>query len=192
AVINAADLRANNSTYSYNIMEQFVTHPFIAPYLEGGKVEEYSAHLVCEGGIRSVPRLSGDGYMIAGDSASLGFSNGLVIQGMNYAITSGIAAAEAAIEAKSKGNFSAASLHSYDEKLASNYVLEDMKNFKGIEGVTWSSLMHKAVPRIAEKVFFDMFYETGQPKRHLSEILLESAAGSGMSKSQLILEAYRA
>ena len=192
AVVNAADLRANNSTYSYNIMEQFVTHPFIAPYIEGGKVEEYSAHLVCEGGIRSVPNLSGNGYMIAGDSASLSFSNGLVIQGMNYAITSGIAAAETAIAAKSRNNYSADSLKSYDEKLSSKYVLEDMKTFKGIEGVTWSNLMHKAVPKMAENIFFDLFYETGQPKRHLYEILLESTAGSGMTKSQLILEAYRA
>jgi electron transfer flavoprotein-quinone oxidoreductase len=191
-VVNMSGLRENNSTYSFNIMEQFASHPFIQPYIEGGKVEEYSAHLVCEGGINSVPRLSGNGYMIAGDSAGLTFSNGLVIQGMNYAISSGIAAAETAIAAKAKNNYSSDFLSSYDMKLSANYVLKDMNTFRGIENVTWSNLMHKAVPGIAENVLFRMFNETGQPKEHLSSILMDSIRESKYSKSDLIIEAYRA
>ncbi len=191
-VINMGDLRADNSVYSFNIMEKFATHPFIAPYLEGGKLEEYSAHLVCEGGIDSIPKLSGNGYMIAGDAAGLGFSNGLVIQGMNYAISSGIAAAETAIDAKQKGNFSSEMLSGYQNRLSTQYVLSDPKNFRGIENVTWSNLMHKALPRIAESVLYNMFFESGEPKRHLMSILMESASNSGMSKSKLLLEAYRA
>ncbi|MCL4335434.1 MAG: FAD-dependent oxidoreductase [Candidatus Thermoplasmatota archaeon] len=191
AVISSSKLREDGQTHSYDIMESFVQHPHIAPLLEGGKLEEYSAHLVCEGGIDSVPRIYGDGYLIAGDAAGFSFSNGLMIQGMNYAITSGIAAADTVIEAKERGNFSSDSLASYERKLEDSYVLKDLKNFRNIDKVTWSRVTHRAIPKIAENLLYSMYHETGRPKKHLMQMILESSRDSGMSKSQLILESYR-
>ncbi|MCL4328209.1 MAG: FAD-dependent oxidoreductase [Candidatus Thermoplasmatota archaeon] len=191
AVINVGTLRADNETHSFEIMDQFVNHPFISPYLEGGKMEEYSAHLVCEGGIGSVPKIYGDGYLIAGDAAGFSYSNGLIIQGINYAITSGIAAADTVIEAKSKSNFSSGMLRGYEDRLQGKYVLKDLKKFRGIEEVTWSNLAHKALPDIAEETLFNLFYEEGIPKRHLMEIVLSATKKSGVKKTDMILEAYR-
>ncbi len=133
-VVSMKDLRKNGSTYSFDIIEEFAEHPYIAPMIEGGKVEEYSAHLVQEGGIQGVPKLYGNGYMIAGDAAGFSFSNGLVLQGMNYAIASGIAAAETAIEAKSKNNFSEEALAAYRERLMNSFVLRDLLDFRGDTG----------------------------------------------------------
>ncbi|MCL5731220.1 MAG: FAD-dependent oxidoreductase [Candidatus Thermoplasmatota archaeon] len=190
-VIDIFDLRKDNSTYSFDIMEKFASHPYIAPYIEGGQLQEYSAHLVCEGGIDYVPKLYGNGYLIAGDSAGFSFSNGMMIQGMNYAIASGIAAGETAISAKESNDYSESMLSSYEKKLSSSEVLMDMRNFRGIQNVTWSPLVHEFIPKFTEGILYNMFNETGEPKKHLFEIALENFAGSKYDRKSLVLDLYR-
>lgn len=191
AVISMKHLRNSNKVYSYDIIEKFTNHPFIAPLLEDGRIDEYSAHLVQEGGINSIPKLYGNGYMVTGDGAGFSFSNGLVLQGMNYAIASGISAADTFIEAHSSGNFSEESLSNYQRKLEDSYVLKDMNTFRGIQNVTWSPTTHKVLPRILEEVMLGLFMETGEPKKHLMRIMLDSVSKEKVKSSELIMEAYR-
>ena len=191
AVISMKHLRKSNKVYSFDIMDEFAEHPYIAPLLEDGKVEEYSAHLVQEGGFKSIPKLFGNGYMIAGDGAGFSFSNGLVLQGMNYAISSGIMAADTFIDAKEKGTFSADSLSGYRKKLEDSYVMKDMRTFNGIGDVTWSPYVHKEVPNMLENVMMGMFFEDGKPKKHLMKLLMDSMSTSGMKTSDMLVQAYR-
>lgn len=191
AVISMKSLRKDNNTYSFDIIEQFKEHPFIAPLIDGGRVEEYSAHLVMEGGLQSVHKLYGDGYMIAGDAAGFSFSNGMVLQGMNYAIASGLMAADTFVEAKKRKDFSSGSLAKYKELLKQSYVLKDLHTFNGIGDVTWSPLMHETLPGVLENAMLNIFMEEGIPKKHMSKIFRESMAASGLSTSELILQAYR-
>ncbi|MCL4332201.1 MAG: dehydrogenase, partial [Candidatus Thermoplasmatota archaeon] len=190
-VIAMENLRANGSTYSYDIMEKFMEHPYVKPLVEGGRVQEYSAHLVPEGGIDSMPKLFGDGYLIAGDSASMTFSNGMIIQGMNYAIASGAMAADSLLEAAKKKDFSGAALSSYQDRLEHSQVLMDLRKFRGIDKVTWSRLVHEVAPGMMENILFSMFYEDGNPKKHLAEIILGSLSKANMKRSELIMETYR-
>jgi len=67
-------------------------HPAIAPYLRGASVKEYSAHLLPEGGYRAMPKLAIDGMVIAGDAAGMCLAAGLWLEGVNFAIGSGLAA----------------------------------------------------------------------------------------------------
>lgn len=191
AVISMGYLRQNNQTYSFDITEQFKQHPFIAPLIEGGRVEEYSAHLVMEGGLQSVQNLYGDGYMIAGDGAGFSFSNGMVLQGMNYAIASGVMAADTFIDAKNTGDFSSATLSKYKARLRESYVLRDLNTFSGIGDITWSPLIHEKLPQLLENTMMNVFMEEGKPKKHMSKILRESMATSGLSTSEMIIQAYR-
>ena len=69
-------------------------HPAIAPYLRDAELKEYSAHLVPEGGYRAMPRLATDGMLVAGDAASMCLAAGLWLEGVNFAIGAGLAAAE--------------------------------------------------------------------------------------------------
>lgn len=190
-VISMKHLRENNKTYSFDIVDQFREHPSIAPLVEGGKIDEYSAHMVQEGGLASIPKLYGDGYLIAGDAAGFSFSNGLVLQGMNYAISSGIAAADTLIEAKSSSGVSENSFSRYREKLMDSFVLKDMYTFKGIGNVTWSKLVHGAMPNLLESVMLGLFMETGEPKKHISQHLKEAMKAAGLKSSSLLLEGYR-
>ncbi|WP_393971044.1 FAD-dependent oxidoreductase [Oxyplasma meridianum] len=191
AVVSMEHLRSNGNTHSFDIIEQFNSHPSIAPLIEGGKIDEYSAHMVQEGGFGSIPKLFGDGYMIAGDAAGFSFSNGLVLQGMNYAIQSGITAADTFMELKEKGNYSDSALSLYQEKLQKTFVLQDMINFKGIENVTWGNLIHQHLPNILESVMLEIFMENGMPKRHMYKILMDAMKKENVSSSKMISESFK-
>ncbi len=191
AVISMKNLRANGNTRSFDIIEEFNSHPSIAPLIEGGKIDEYSAHMVQEGGYSSIPKLFGDGYMITGDAAGFSFSNGLVLQGMNYAIQSGITAADTFIDLKEKGNFSNSAMSLYQEKLQKTFVMQDMTNFKGIENVTWGNLTHQHLPGILENVMLEIFMENGMPKRHMYKILMDAMKKQNVSSSRMISESFK-
>ncbi len=190
-VIDFHTLRKSNRLHSYDIMDQFANHPYIRTLIEGGELQEYSAHFVYEGGYESLAKAYGDGYMLAGDAAGFSFSNGMVLQGMNYAISSGILAAESAIEAKKANDFSEKSLARYQKKLDESPNVLDKKNFKGMNKVVWSELIHRTIPGMLESSLEMMLQETGEPKKHLSDVLLKSLASSGVSKSDMIVQGYR-
>ncbi len=190
-VISMKEMRQNNNTRSFDLIEQFKEHPYIAPLIDGGRVDEYSAHMVQEGGLKSVPQLYGNGFMVVGDGAGFSFSNGMVLQGMNYAIASGIAAAESAIKAKIKSNFTMEGLSSYEERLKSSFVLQDLMNFKGIEEVTWSDMIHRGIPNMSEELFLSLFSENGQPKAHTINLLIRAMGHSDVPRKDMVINMYR-
>ena len=185
------EMRQNNNTRSFDLIELFKEHPYIAPLIDGGRVDEYSAHMVQEGGLKSVPQLYGNGFMVVGDGAGFSFSNGMVLQGMNYAIASGIAAAESAIKAKIKSNFTMEGLSSYEERLKSSFVLQDLMNFKGIEEVTWSDMIHRGIPNMSEELFLSLFSENGQPKAHMINLLIRAMGHSDVPRKDMVINMYR-
>ena len=122
---------ADYATYKlkpYELMETFKQHPMVAPLISGGTSREYSAHWLTEGGFDAIPKLYGDGYLIAGDSAML--FNGLHREGTNLAMASGKMAAETIIEALRRDDCSRKSLAGYGEKLTESYVLKDLKKYR--------------------------------------------------------------
>src|SRR6185436_6579375 len=105
----------------YELLESAKSHPVIRRYLAGAKPMEYSAHLIPEGGYYSLPPLYTDGFMLAGDAAQM--INPTHREGSNLAMTAGKLAAETAIEAKQKGDFSKAVLVNYQKRLESSFIL---------------------------------------------------------------------
>ena len=86
------------------IIAALKAHPAIAPLVEGGEVKEYSAHVIPEAGLAMMPQLTGDGLLVAGDAAALCLAAGIWLEGVNFAMASGIAAGEATIEALDAGD----------------------------------------------------------------------------------------
>ena len=66
-----------------------------AKMVRGGRLMEYSAHLIPEGGVGAVPRLVENGLLLAGDAAGLALNMGYTVRGMEFAVASGRMAAEA-------------------------------------------------------------------------------------------------
>jgi electron-transferring-flavoprotein dehydrogenase len=99
-------------------------HPSIRPMLEGGKMISAGAKAIPEGGYFSMPRLSGEGFMILGDSA--GYMNGARLKGIHLAIKSGILAAEAAFHALLTEDYSETQLAEYDALFESSWARDEL------------------------------------------------------------------
>lgn len=116
----------------YELLNQLKQHPVIRPLIAGGELLEYSAHLIPEGGYNAMPQLYADGVMIAGDAAML--VNNVHWEGTNLAMMSGKYAAEAAIDALEKNDFSANTLSLYQKELENSFIIKDLKSYKNIMG----------------------------------------------------------
>ena len=99
-------------------------NPKIAAFLKGGKMLHYGAKSIPEGGLYSMPKNYGDGFVIAGDSA--GFMNSMRLKGIHLAMRSGMLAAETAFEALKRGDFSEATTKGYAERIKADWVHEEL------------------------------------------------------------------
>ena len=124
--VSIKDLKKQNRK-PYEILEELKNHPTIAPYIKDGELVEYNAHLIPEGGFKAIPKLYSDGVMIVGDAAM--FVNSLHFEGTNLAMLSGKLAAETAIMAIDKNDFSALCLSEYERKIKSSIVYKDLKTY---------------------------------------------------------------
>jgi electron transfer flavoprotein-quinone oxidoreductase len=113
-----------------DMLEHFKSHPMVAPLLEGGETREYLAHLIPEGGLHGMPKLSTDGMLVVGDAAML--VNSMHREGSNLAMTSGKLAAEAILRARQWGEFSAESLAYYDQLLRDSYIYKDLYKYRNM------------------------------------------------------------
>jgi len=77
----------------HDLFVQWKSHPFMKKLLAGGKVVEYGAKTIPEGGYSCVPALVADGLAVVGDGA--GLLNSVRLKGVHLAIQSGIDAADA-------------------------------------------------------------------------------------------------
>jgi electron-transferring-flavoprotein dehydrogenase len=129
------------------VLQQFKKHPFIAKLLEGGKMIRYGAKSLPYGGWWAIPPVAGDGWMILGDSA--GFMNSQRLKGIHLAIKSGMLAAETAFEALKKNDFSAATLATFQQRVESSWIKEELwkvRNFhQGFEHGFWAGLFHAGI-----------------------------------------------
>ncbi|MFQ5929857.1 MAG: 4Fe-4S dicluster domain-containing protein [Acidobacteriota bacterium] len=129
---------------AHHLFQEFKTHPFIREILEGGKVLSYGAKTIPEGGYYSMPRFYANGLLIVGDSA--GFLNAQRLKGIHLAIKSGMLAAETIFEALLKGDRSAATLKSYQDRFENSWAKGELwrvRNFRqAFQRGFWSGMFH--------------------------------------------------
>ncbi len=174
------------AVYSQELIEQFRLHPTIAARLKDAEMVEYGAKLISSGWASRPAAFHGDGWMVVGDAAGFVFSNGIVIQGMNYAIRSGLEAAETALTSKKAGDASRAHLAEYDQRLESSGVLADFRDFEKMDRVKWNPRIYTAYPRFATELFHALMTETGARKRPIRRILRAAQKAAGLSTASLL------
>lgn len=178
-VCGLADIERSDKSVP-QMLEDFKQHPAIQPLIEGGKLIEYSAHMVPEGGYDMLPKLSGNGVMVIGDAAGLCLNLGFTVRGMDLAIASGEAAAKAAIAAKQHNDFSAKALALYQELLQENFVLKDMKLYKKLPAFLENPRMFNDYPRMAADMMSDLFVVDGTPAKPMLGKLLRHGKQVGL------------
>lgn len=107
------------------------SHPVVAKILKGGKLLEYGAKTLPEGGYYSMPKPYVDNALIVGDSG--GFLTMPALKGIHLAIRSGMLAAETALLAFSKNDFSEKTLKEYETKINNSNIYKEMypvRNFR--------------------------------------------------------------
>ena len=170
-VIGMKALREAGRT-PYDLLNAFKAHPAVADMVRGGEVVEYSAKVVSTGDLRGVPKdLVMDGLMIAGEAAHLVLNAGRAIQGMDYAMRTGILAAETALAAVARGDTSGAALSAYRDALDASYVMQDMNAFQNAVHLLHAPAMTGALPRMACDFGREFFTVDNRPTRKAARIL---------------------
>lgn len=115
----------------HDAFQVWKTNKRVRKILEGGKILEYGAKTLPEGGWFSLPKLYVDGAMIVGDAA--GFLTMPALKGVHLAVASGMLAAETAAEALTAGDFSEATLKAYETRVDNSLIRREMypvRNFR--------------------------------------------------------------
>jgi electron transfer flavoprotein-quinone oxidoreductase len=189
---NLADL-ARQRVRPYEMLERLKLHPAIEPLIKDGKPLEYLAHWVPEGGYDSVPKLFGDGFLIAGDSAML--FNALHREGSNLAMTSGRLAAETILEALGKGDLSSATLKGYSERMKESFVLKDLKTYRRFSSLLEThGELFSTLPKGASEALRQILTVDETPKKARRQTAWEALRGRvGLFRLlRLVFDAWRA
>jgi electron-transferring-flavoprotein dehydrogenase len=108
----------------HEVFQRFKQHPFIASLLEGGTLVRYGAKALPEGGWHTIPRLTVDGALMAGDAG--GFVNSLRLKGIHLAMRTGMHAADAAFDAVRAHDVTTAGLAGYERAIAAGPVKREL------------------------------------------------------------------
>jgi electron transfer flavoprotein-quinone oxidoreductase len=177
-VVQAAAL-ARSPHRLVDLVEDFRLHPRLGALVKDGRLVEYSAHLIPEAGLAGMASPVADGLLVVGDAAGLVLNTGYTLRGMDFAMASGAAAAEAVIEAAKVGNFSKAGLGSYVDKLNRSFVMRDLRTFKKAPRVLHNKRIYSDYPGLVEDVATHVFAVDGSPRLPLRKVAARAVGAHG-------------
>ena len=167
-------------------------HPSIAPLVEGGRVIEYSAHVIPEAGLSMMPKMVADGLLVAGDAAALCLAAGIWLEGVNFAMASGMYAGQAAATAIGAGDVSARGLARYTETLESTFVLKDHRRLRHIPELVLSDRVQQKYPHFVTSVVERLFrVDNPSPKPGLRRIVREERKRAGIRTRDLLRDGWK-
>lgn len=173
-VFHLASLRVSGKT-PYDLLNSFMEQPQISKMLCGSKLQEYSAHLIPEGGYDMIPELVGDGIIVAGDAAAFCNATGLNLEGINLASMSGVIAGKAVVEAHKSGDFSKQGLKHYKKMLEESAVLKDLKQARKAPAMLHNNRIYSEYPEMFCQ-FMEKIYKIDRlPKDSITKMFLGSA-----------------
>ena len=155
-----------------DLIEDFKLRSEIAPLIKGGETVEYSAHIIGEGGLKTMPTLFDNGILVAGDAAGFTLNTGITVRGMEFAIASGVMVAKTVKQAKEKNDFSRTTLAYYERLLKDSFVLKDMETFRHAPEILTNHRIFQLYPEFACEAFEKLMYIGDGPKRKLSSTAL--------------------
>ena len=167
----------------YQMLENFKNRPEIKPLIAGGKLVEYSGHVVPEGGIHMMPEIIGDGVLVAGDAAMLCMNLGYTVRGMDLAVESGSIAAKAAIKALDAGDTSKAGLGVYKSMLDNSFIMRDMNMYaEAPEFLENCPGMFRGYPEMIRGIMTPLFMVDGEPRQHVMKLAMPQVKKQGLFK----------
>ncbi len=163
-----------------DMVERLKAHPVVRPLIQNGKLVEYSAHLVTEGGYNMIPELYRDGVLVAGDAAALVMNMGYTIRGMDLCIESGRLAAETIIAARKAGDFSKNFLSRYETALNNSFVMADLKHYRKMPAFIENHRIFEQYPGMMDELMSGLFMMYGQKPEKLMKKGMSAVKKVGM------------
>lgn len=173
------------------LLEEFKLRPEISSLIAGGETIEYSAHVIPEGGINTLPRLYSDGILVAGDAAGFTLNTGLTVRGMEFAIASGVLASKAIKIARERNDFSGQSLSIYESLLKESFVLKDLNTFKNAPRFLDNPRIFTLYPQTACDVIEKLMLIEDKPKKKMSSTVFREIR-SKLGLLSILKDALRA
>lgn len=173
----------------YDLLEGFKRHPLVWPLLKDGVFREYSAHLIPENTQLNDSNLYTDGLLVVGDAAGFTLNTGVRLEGANYAIMSGLAAAETIKRARHSKDFSRRRLAIYPNLLRQYGALADLKRFRHTSQFFRNPRLYQTYPDVICDVAEAMFIVEPKPKKGMFGLAKESAKGR-VSLTKVIKDAF--
>ena len=186
-VVSSEDLSVTRTEIG-TLMDRFRKHASVARLTRGGKVLEWSAHLVPELGLAMLPRAYMDGLLVAGDAAGFLLNAGYTFRGVDLAIASGMAAAEAIRRAREARRYNAAALAVYEKLLREYQVTTDLETFRGAPFYLKNPRLFSVYPKLLNAVAEKVYTIDGTGQRKLADVALEEAKSSKVSPLKLLLD----
>lgn len=174
----------------HQVLDQFKSHPLLQRLLEGGDVVEYSAQTVHRGGFHLMSRLYGDGYVVAGSAARLLLNNIMTLRGMDFAMISAAAAAQAILAAREQGNYSSVALASYETSLKQTSIYQDWQTFKDTYPLLENKRLFEVYPELACNLMEGLFSPTKEASLKALPILRKEIQGK-VSMLDLAKDGYQ-
>ncbi len=191
-VLRLDDLTARGLSSS-DVHDHFLSHPAIAPLLEGGELLEYGCHLTIEDGPAMASHdLARPGLMIIGDAAGFTLNTGLTIRGMDLAAGSAIAAATAAGAALDVGDFSQAAMDRYRAEVDESFVGADMATYRRAPGFLETARMYEAYGPLLADVLHGMYNLDTTPRTHILKVAMDALKRSGIKVTELARDGWAA
>ena len=155
----------------YKLLDQFKERPEVRNLIKGGRIVEYSAHLISEGGPQVRPKLYTDGMVVTGDAAGLGLNMLVTVRGMEYAMASGVFAGRAIKRAKERNDFSASSLSYYEQLLNESFIMKEMNSFRHSLSILENRRLFSKYPQAISDLFEKVMRVDELPKEGLYKTL---------------------
>ena len=152
---------------------------------------EYSAHVIPEAGLDMMPKMVADGLLIAGDAAALCLAAGIWLEGVNFAMASGMYAGQTAAEASASRSVAHRPLSQYLDRLENSFVLKDHRKLRKIPNLVLSDRVQHRYPQFVTAVVERMFrVDNPEPKPGLRRIVKEERRRAGISLWELARDGW--
>jgi Dehydrogenases (flavoproteins) len=168
----------------YDLAEKLRLHPYMAPLVKGASLQEYGGHMTPVAGINMAPpRFYYDGLLIAGDAAGTLLHTGVLIRGVDFAVASGVLAAEAIKEARSS---LAEDLAVYEKKLRGSFILPQLEKFRKADRLLSDESLFRDLAMLSTEAAYS-YFTIDENHRTLFEAVREASKKTGISLVKLMI-----
>lgn len=185
-VLSPTDL-ARHKVSITEYMQNLKMHPAIYPLIKDGKTVEYGGHLVPEIGFSGMPQqLYKNGFLVVGDAAGMVINTGTIIRGIDLAIISGIAAANAILSSESVENIG----RTYIKELEALQLLPTMKLYANFHTLLENRRMIATYPNMANDMIKSLFEVDGKVSPKINKNML-GILKKHVSFKELLFDGWR-